>query len=98
MGRCTTLFSYIFIHLPFQIKTEAAFHALDEYMVYVDRYYDKLEAERLLRARTEVSLSFLLYRTHICEKRAGGLQLGTTFDDIKDRVRFRNQASTAVVV
>ncbi|VDK38483.1 unnamed protein product [Taenia asiatica] len=36
-----------------KIKTEAAFHKLEEYMYYVDQYFDKLDAERLMRARTE---------------------------------------------
>uniref|UniRef100_A0A5K3EQW1 GT23 domain-containing protein n=1 Tax=Mesocestoides corti TaxID=53468 RepID=A0A5K3EQW1_MESCO len=36
-----------------KIKSEAEFHKLDEYMVYVDRYFDKLDAERLMRSRHE---------------------------------------------
>ncbi|CDS40672.1 alpha 16 fucosyltransferase [Echinococcus multilocularis] len=36
-----------------KIKTEAAFHKLEEYMYYADQYFDKLDAERLMRARTE---------------------------------------------
>ncbi|VDM33115.1 unnamed protein product [Hydatigera taeniaeformis] len=36
-----------------KIKTEAAFHKLEEYMYYVDQYFDKLDAERMMRARTE---------------------------------------------
>lgn len=37
-----------------KINSEAQLHELKEYMNHVDRYYEYLEAERLLMARKEV--------------------------------------------
>ncbi|XP_033734608.1 alpha-(1,6)-fucosyltransferase-like [Pecten maximus] len=34
-----------------KVGTEAAFHSIDEYMIYVDEYYDRLEAREPVRTR-----------------------------------------------
>ncbi|KAM3178577.1 hypothetical protein ACTXT7_002280 [Hymenolepis weldensis] len=47
------IFEYLRIAIHAQIKVEAEYHKFEEYMYYVDQYYNKLDTERTIRAQTE---------------------------------------------